>query len=393
VRVAYVGPLPPLRSGVADCTARLLPYLQSHFVSTRVIIPNYDPQIPSDVVDEIWRLDLRDRHWWEGGRYFPLYQMGNHSAFHDYVYDLLLQYPGITVLHDGSLLPFVHARTVEAGNPGAYVREAAFEEGKVGARKALDALHRGTALDPDAFLMLRRVVKSSLGVIVHSQHLRHRVLEVVPEAEIAVVSLPYTRTCPGISTEEAKRRLGYSAETLLIGAFGYIAPQKRVDVALRAFARLCRDWPNARFVGVGQAVPGYDLRTLVAELGIADVVDMPGYVFREAFELYLMAVDAAVNLRYPWSGENSDTLLHLLGAGVPTLVSDVGAFQELPDEAVFKIPIDEQELGCVEQALREILQRRESVRHLSEVAQRFVRETADPVMVARQYAAFMQRVI
>lgn len=393
MRVAYIGPLPPLRSGIADYTARLLPYLCPHFTSTRAVVPDYDPQLPPGVVDEIWRIDLCGENWWDRGRYLPLYQMGNHSTFHDYVYELLVHYPGITVLHDGLLFPFIHARTVETGNLGDYVREAAFEKGTDGVKKALTSLHTGSPLDPEEFPMLRRIIKSSLGVIVHSLRLRKWILDIAPKTKVVVISHPYEHELYAMSRYDSKASLGFSPETCLIGAFGYLAPSKRVDVALRAFARLYRDWPAVRFVCVGQIVQDYDLLKLVAELGISDVVDMVGYVPEDKFMRYLAAVDMAVNLRYPWTGENSGTLISLLGAGVPTLVSDIGSFQELPDEVVLKIPVDTTELDCIEQALRQLLRDRERARQIGDAAQRFVRETANPVKVARQYAAFMRRLI
>ncbi len=124
-----------------------------------------------------------------------------------------------------------------------------------------------------------------------------------------------------------------------------------------------------------------------------DAVDLTGYVSSETFAHYLTAADVAVNLRYPCSGESSDTLIRLLGAGVPTLVSAVGAFHKLPDDVVLKIPADDGELDGVEQALRALWRDREWACRIAEAARIFVKETADPVKVAKQYVTFVQQLI
>lgn len=50
------------------------------------------------------------------------------------------------------------------------------------------------------------------------------------------------------------------------------------------------------------------------------------------------ASDCCVNLRYPTAGETSAAVLRLMSAGLPTIVTDTGAFSDLPDDAVLKVP-------------------------------------------------------
>ena len=48
----------------------------------------------------------------------------------------------------------------------------------------------------------------------------------------------------------------------------------------------------------------------------------------------MAACDVLVNLRYPTMGETSGSVIRALGLAKPLLVSDVGWFSELPDDAV-----------------------------------------------------------
>jgi glycosyltransferase involved in cell wall biosynthesis len=58
-----------------------------------------------------------------------------------------------------------------------------------------------------------------------------------------------------------------------------------------------------------------------------------------------------VNLRYPTMGETSGSVIRAMAVGKPLLVSDVGWFSELPDDAVLKVPVDEHEVRVIEAAL------------------------------------------
>jgi glycosyltransferase involved in cell wall biosynthesis len=65
----------------------------------------------------------------------------------------------------------------------------------------------------------------------------------------------------------------------------------------------------------------------------------------------MAACDVLVNLRYPTMGETSGSVIRALSLGKPLLVSDVGWFSELPDDAVLKVPVDEFEVRVIEAAL------------------------------------------
>jgi hypothetical protein len=65
-----------------------------------------------------------------------------------------------------------------------------------------------------------------------------------------------------------------------------------------------------------------------------------GYVDLERFYLYLRAVDATVNLRYPSAGESSGTFARALAEGRAAIVNDLGSFAEVPNDVALKVEID-----------------------------------------------------
>ena len=52
-----------------------------------------------------------------------------------------------------------------------------------------------------------------------------------------------------------------------------------------------------------------------------------------------------VSLRWPTMGETSAAAVRALSLGKPLVVSDVGAFRELPDEVAIKVPVGEGEIA------------------------------------------------
>ena len=102
LRLDFVSPLPPTRSGIADYSADLLPALAER-CDLRVV------RLEEEVSPEIegrWQ-PVDTTHLGEDGR-VPFYQMGN-NLHHQKVLDLARSHPGILTLHD----LFLHHLLVE----------------------------------------------------------------------------------------------------------------------------------------------------------------------------------------------------------------------------------------------------------------------------------------
>ncbi len=141
----------------------------------------------------------------------------------------------------------------------------------------------------------------------------------------------------------ARRDLGLPADAFVFASFGFVTPHKRLDAALAAFARLRAARPAARFLICGEVAAQYDLGAILDVAG-GDGVTVTGRVPLEKFHRAMQACDVAVNLRHPTGGETSASLLRLLASGIPTIVTDVGSFAELPDGVVAKVAMDEREV-------------------------------------------------
>ena len=99
-RLAYVSPLPPERSGIADYSAELLPELARYYdIDVVVDQPGVSLTLSSG------NYPIRQANWFDQNahRYDRvLYHFGN-THLHRYMVDLLDRHPGVVVLHDFNL--------------------------------------------------------------------------------------------------------------------------------------------------------------------------------------------------------------------------------------------------------------------------------------------------
>jgi 2-polyprenyl-3-methyl-5-hydroxy-6-metoxy-1,4-benzoquinol methylase len=124
--------------------------------------------------------------------------------------------------------------------------------------------------------------------------------------------------------------------TVNIASFGLVTPDKAIERILRALAAL-RDQFDFQYTLVGSAQNFPELPQLIRRFGLQRNVVLSGYVSLEEFQQRIMDTDIAINLRERPVGATSGSLCRLMAAAVPTIVSNVGAFSELPDDAVIKI--------------------------------------------------------
>jgi len=173
----------------------------------------------------------------------------------------------------------------------------------------------------------------------------------------------------------------------LIGCFGYLNMNKRIPQLLEAFAAFRRTHPGARLLLVGAAGERFDVARRLERLGLTDGVERLDYVSEERLWSLMSAADVLVNLRYPTMGETSGSVIRAMSIGKPLVVSDVGWFSELPDDAVLKVPVDELEVPVLEAALGF------AAAHAAELggaARAYVEREHDLARVADAYAAALE---
>ncbi len=369
MRVAFFSPLPPARSGIADYSEALLGSLKP--------LVEVETFASAEQEFDATRFDL------------PLYHVGN-NGFHAFVYETALEHAGVVVLHESNLHHLITDITIRRNDWDGYVRECEFEGGAEARAFAERVRRLEVGPDYEGVRMTRRILESARGVIVHSRFMRDEVREAGYKGPVAVI--PHGAWIPQADRNGFRHKLGLDELTPLIGIFGFLKPYKRIAESLRAFRRLTRLVPNVKMILVGEPHAEFPVEAMIRSMGLASSVRVLGFAPIEDFVGYLGACDIVLNLRYPTVGESSGTLLRSLGLGKAVMVSEVGSFQEFPDDVCLKVPVGAGEEDLIFEYLNLLVSRPEVAKALGERAKDYVARECNWASVAAQYAAFLDAV-
>jgi glycosyltransferase involved in cell wall biosynthesis len=390
IRLAYFSPLNPIRSGISDYSEDLLPHL-ADLVDVDLYIDDFQPsnQTLTDRFSLYPIAQYPARRW---DYDVALYHIGN-NLYHEATYKMALHFPGVAVLHDYALAGIIGSMTVARGNRGAFIREWGYAYGSEGLSKVRAILDGRMSLSPDEPLN-RRLIDVSVGLVVHSNYLRRRVLETRPLASVACIPhLFVSHQSKSMTRQAARRELGLEGDGPYLGSFGFMAPSKQVEPLLDVFSDLLSRFPTARLIFVGEPLSWYDPIPLIRQRGLADEVSITGYLPFSTWYAFMLAVDLAVNLRHPTLGETSGSVLRLLGEGVPTVVSDVGWYAELPADCVVKVGIGEEMRADLHAAMVSLLSEPERRAHLGQQGRAYVAAHHSVQDAARRYVAFLEEIV
>ncbi|WP_298816513.1 glycosyltransferase family 4 protein [Chloroflexus sp.] len=355
LRIAYCSPVNPAPSGISDYSEELLPYLAQYAEITLFVEDGLRPtnsQLATHfAIKPISKLERLARR---GAFDAIVYHMGNSPA-HAGIWRVAQRVPGVIVLHDFVLHHFMlwYAANVQrdARRYVAMMRDRYGSDGEHVAQLMIRSRFSAAAF---MFPCNEDVLAAAKAVIGHSRYLLERVATIRPELPRAYVPMGVPLP-PLIDRAEARQRLGIPLDRPVLASFGHINAWKRIEPTLRALSMLRREGIDAHCVLVGSVSPNYDLKSVIQRLGLQDAVTVTGYVERAQFEDYVAASDVCFNLRYPTAGETSASLLRLLGAGKPTLVSAVDAFCELPPDVVAQVDVDDSETDLIVAYCRRLL--------------------------------------
>lgn len=380
LRIAYLSPLPPARSGIADYSWELLPYLAARADLT---VFSDDPEV--DVPEGVALEPLSDFPQARWNHDIALYQMGN-STHHTAIYKTAIRFPGVVVLHDYFLHHFIAHTTTGSGNYAGYARELryALDEDGFAREKAIRLGHQ----PPPLFeLPLNdRLLDISLGAIVHSDYVAGQIMARKPNAQVAVVPQLV------VAHEGRSRRsdMGLDQEVVLFVMAGQVTEAKQLPRVLRAIWALNNRGVPAHLLIVGEVLPEVELAALLAETGTAAHTTTLDFIQSlDEFVNWIATADVVVNLRYPTLGETSSAALRALGQGRPLIVYDHGWYAELPDSVAVKVdPLDDEALTEAMWSLATDPQRRKA---MGKVARTYVADTGSPDKVAAAYIDFLRR--
>jgi len=350
-KLAYVSPLPPEQTGIADYSAELLFEMVKYFDVT-VITEQREYEmlrIPEgvEIKNSVWLKQNSDS--------FEkiIYHFGN-SHFHAYMFELLEKCPGIVVSHDFYISGAVGWLDRFGGVHGAYADSLYYSHGY----SAL--LSQKT--DPKEcgwkYPCNKEIMDISVGVITHSEFQKELAGEFYGDGYAkewkCVAHLRVIKD--KISKERAREKLGIGRDEFVICSFGFMGAHKLNEKALNAFLK--SSLANSAkcqliFVGAesGDAYCANILNT-IEESGIKERVSITGFVDNERYEEYLAAMDIAVQLRTKSRGETSGTVLDVMANNRVVIINAHGTMNDYSEDICVKL-----EDEFLDEALTDALER------------------------------------
>ncbi len=338
-KLAYVSPLPPERSGISDYSAELLPELSRYY--------DIDVIVAQDSVSDPWinaNCTLRTVAWFRAhvDHYDRvLYHFGN-SHFHQHMFSLLEEVPGVVVLHDFFLAHAIADMDATGYQPGAWNNALYRSHGYAALQQLFDASN--IAEVPWRYPCNLGVIQSALGVVVHSENSRRLATQWYGEgaaddwAVIPLLRIPEL----GIERAEARRLLNLGNDDFMVCSFGLLGPIKLNHRLLNAWlaSDLAKN-ANCVLVFVGEndvGDYGKEITNTIRKSGVSDRIRITGWADTSIFRQYLAAADVGVQLRTLSRGETSGTVLDCMNFGLPTIVNANGSMADLPDNSVWMLP-------------------------------------------------------
>jgi glycosyltransferase involved in cell wall biosynthesis len=382
-RMAYVSPLPPEATGIADYSADLLPALASFYDIDVIVSQNKitDPWI-------VAHCKVRSVAWFKKNHQDyarVVYNFGN-SPFHEHLFDILSQIPGVVILHDFFLGNLQFYRESYLRIPNTFSDALYSSHG-------YKAIIERYLIEDDSLVVGKypanlKVIQQAKGVIVHSEHARdlasqwygHHVGEAWK-----VLSLPRAAPVLEAGGGQAKLALGFKADDLLVCSFGMLGGTKLNHKLVEAWnssvlASKCNAW--LVFVGELPSGPyGEELQKQIKKSGCGQI-KITGRVEQANYRQYLQAADVGVQLRAHSRGETSAAVLDCMNYGLPTIINANGSLKEIPSDAVIKLP-DEFEADHLIYALESLMSEPKKRRELSIAAKREVEGQHSPEYCAR----------
>lgn len=385
--LAFVSPLPPLETGIADYSAELLQELARDYdielVTDQAEIS--DPWVSANFscisLDEFKTSALRfDR---------ILYQFGN-SDFHSHMFALLHEHPGVVVLHDLFLSGVQAWREHHHKKTRHFSRALALSHGY---RALIDHIEAESDEAIWKYPVNQEVIEAAKGIIVHSHFsYRHLVRSHLSEDALAYIPLLHAVAHPDRAV--ARRHIGMTEGQMLICTFGSVGQNKNSLLLLQGFREyLGSSSLSIKLVFVGGAGGGRfgaEFQEFIIQNNLDAHVSVTGYVEPEVYKSYLAATDVAIQLRAFTRGETSAAALDCLAHGLPTIVNAHGPMGELNDDAVLKLTENPTPFE-IASALRDLLDSMTERERLSRNAFALVRDVHAPHRVGELYSRAIER--
>lgn len=228
----------------------------------------------------------------------------------------------------------------------------------------------------------RLVLRGFARVVAVSAEVKQRLLDAgVREEKIRIVRngidlRPFASAQPSLRGE-------HGDNTLLVGLIGRLAYEKGVDVYLSAVARVAADFPEAKFLVVGEGPDGEKLERMIDELNIRGSVRMLGR--RDD----MAAVYASLDLMVSSSRQEGlpMAILEGMASGLPLVATAVGEVPTVVRDGVTGLLLPADDVARLAAAMVELLRDVEKRKRFGAAGRKLIADEYSAERMAADYLA------
>ncbi len=386
LKLAFLSPVPPERSGISYYSADLIPHLSLY----------YDIELitTAEKVTDEWiskYVTVHSVEWFsENADKFDriLYQVGN-SHFHEHMFTLIKSFPGVSVLHDfyvsGVLSWMEHQGKLDGDFSGSLnyshgIKSLIFNE---------QFKYNNEAIIK--YPCNLEVLNHSRGIIFHSANsikltdnwYGNRFYDKLKVIPLLRPRVDVTKE----KKELARSSLSINKDSLVIISLGFLAPTKLNHKLIHSFKKLTVNNNNLRLVFVGQHAEGEygdEIRSLIED---NENIDVTGWVSDDTYKNWLLAADIGVQLRTMSRGETSAAVLDCMNYGLATIVNSNGSMTDLTNV----IKIDEEfTIDDLYSELKHLILNNGVRERLSIEGSELIKDIHSPERCAKSYYEFIE---
>lgn len=394
-KIAFFTPLPPLESGISDYSVDILNSISQYYDIDVFIDDEYSPEciLSDNITVHAHKFYPTMHHRYDD----TIYQVGN-FPFHEYMFQYIRNYGGTLVLHDYNMHNVFHHFAISKQQDLKLYKSMLLEDfNKNTVNPYIKALKkhrihfRVFEMELNGYL-----VNCANKIIVHSDNAKQKLLNSNISRNVKKIN-HYASIEPLVDPKEARDLLEIKDNDFVFSSFGFIHNTKRAIPILKAFEKICNEFAHVRFIFVGELYSGlkeeFD-QYIKDHQCLQENVIVTGYTNLEMFNQYIDAVDVCVNLRYPYGGETSGSLMRILAKGKCSVVNNIGSFSEVPSDCCIKIPSVEsmstdEEIAEIYEAMKKCILDLNFKSKICKNARRYAQENLDIQFVTKKYLEFI----
>ena len=381
IKLAWVSPLPPTETYVANYSKSLIPFLRKYFDLT--VVTDTPNKLDNTERSIDWLLD-------NGGQFNEIcYHIGNSSKYQS-IHDCAVRWPGTVVLHDLYLgdLQYTYKNIEKSPNKSENhnwlsalyqchgyfpIHQLSFEERK------LNSILQNYSVN-------RELINRSNKVIVHS-HYAQRILDKTGTCS-GILSLPMVSAPRKFhDRHKARLKLGLKSDSILICCKGQVATAKDSIEIVEALSQL----PNEIclrfkliFIESNLSIEHEkQLLQKISNFKKKNKIEIKKYSSVEDYNNYL-ACDFAIHLGRIDQGENLVSATELICSGIPLITNGMGITQEIPADSswIFSEYCTTTELRL---AIKRMVDNKDEIRNTLREDRYNILSRFSPESVAKQY--------